>query len=442
MPDASRWPALFQDAQDAIFVLDRRRKLIFANPAWEKLTGQPFAALHGMTCTRRQTGADHAALASVLAPPPEVLDGQSARVQRPLPHAKTGPPWWEIDFLPIRSESEVTGIVGRMNGPGPSSAVTRALTEAEAALRQAVADRHRLESIESRHPSLQAALAQSRLAVQARCGVLIVGEPGTGKQWFARAIHHGSAARDRPFLTLDVAALPTMAVNGVLFGPLGLYRSDGAGTIYIHEPSRLSLDVQDEVAQRLADGALTGPRLIAGTTLVDDPAQSIAQGAMLRPLFDALSVIVIRLPAVRERIAELPALAEQMLARLSSKPLTIAPDALEALAAHTWPGNLTELQFVLQSAIVQTTSGDRVEVNHLPLAIRQSRLAADLPPPAPEAMPPLDAALEQLERKLIRSALEKAKGNRARAAELLSIWRSRLIRRMKALGIDQSEPDV
>ena len=79
------------------------------------------------------------------------------------------------------------------------------------------------------------------------------------------------ALRDRPFLTLDAAVLPTMAVNGVLFGPLGLYRSDGAGTIYVHEPSRLTLDVQDELAQRLADSSSTGPRLIAGTTLVDNP---------------------------------------------------------------------------------------------------------------------------------------------------------------------------
>jgi DNA-binding NtrC family response regulator len=130
-----------------------------------------------------------------------------------------------------------------------------------------------------------------------------------------------------------------------------------------------------------------------------------------------------------------------MLSRLSSKPLTIAADALDALAAHTWPGNLSELQFALQSAISQV-AGDRLEVNHLPLAIRQSRLAADVSPPSTEAMPPLDAALEQLERKMIRNALEKAKGNRARAAELLSIWRSRLIRRMKALGIDESEPEV
>ena len=158
MPDASRWPAFFQDSHDAVFVLDRRRKLVFANPAWEKLTGQSFAELHGMTCTRRQSGADHAALAGVLAPPPEVLEGRSARVQRPLPHAKTGPPWWEIDFLPLRDGSEVLAIIGRLIGPGVVSAVSRPLTQAEAELRQAVAERHRLESIERRYSSLQPAL--------------------------------------------------------------------------------------------------------------------------------------------------------------------------------------------------------------------------------------------------------------------------------------------
>jgi DNA-binding NtrC family response regulator len=288
---------------------------------------------------------------------------------------------------------------------------------------------------------LQPALAQARLAVQARCGVLIVGEPGTGKQWFAHTIHCSSALRDRPFLSLDATALPTMAVNGVLFGPLGLYRSDGAGTIYVHEPSRLTLDVQDEIAQRIGDSGSLGPRLIAGTTLVENPAQPVAQGAMLRPLFDALSVIVIRLPPLRERIAEVPAIVEQLLTRLNPNPLTIASEALDALAAHTWPGNLTELQLVLQHAISQVP-GNRIEVHHLPLAIRQSRIAVDVPAPPTETMTPLDSALEQLERKMIRAALAKAKGNRARAAELLSIWRSRLIRRMKALGIDDNQPEA
>jgi transcriptional regulator with PAS, ATPase and Fis domain len=438
MSDTFRWQALFQHAREPIFVLDGRRRLLFANRAWEAVTGRSFSDLRGLTCTRRQTVVEHAALSAALVPPPEVLEGRSARVTRPLPDAVTGPPWWEFDFLPLMGEKGLIGILGRIRaGARVDGPAARPLSETQAALRNRMADEHRLESLDGRFPALANTLVQARLAAQSRCPVLLVGEAGSGKSWLARAIHCAGAERERPFLSLDAASLPSPAVTGVLFGPLGLYRSDGAGTIYVHEPARLVLDVQDELAQRIGPGADMGPRIIAGTALVADPARPVADGSMLRALYDALTVLIIRLPPLRERAADLPALVPAILQQLSPTPLTLTPEASAAVATYAWPGNLPELQFALQNAI-QNSSGDRIDVANLPLAVRQARLAAEIPAAPAETMPQLDAALEQLERQMIRAAIGKCKGNQTRAAELLGIWRPRLIRRMKALGIEDN----
>src|SRR5262245_55750296 len=344
MADTFRWQALFQQSREPIFVLDRRRRLLFANRAWEALTGRLFYDLRGLACTRRKSGAEHAALAAVLSPPPEALDGRSARVQRPPPKSASGPPWWEIDFLPLAGDDGPIGILGRIRAEASDTTLPRPVTESDAGLRQRVAEQHRLESLDGQFPALASVLTHARLAARLRCPVLIVGAAGTGKRWLAHAIHCASAERDRPFLALDGVALPASAVNGVLFGPLGLYQSGGAGSIYVREPSRLTLDVQDELAQRLGDSADTGPRIIAGTTSVADPAKAVADGTMLQALFAALAVMTIRLPPLRERSQDLPALIAVLLERLSSTPRTVSPEAGECLVAYAWPGNVTELQ--------------------------------------------------------------------------------------------------
>src|SRR5947209_11155957 len=98
--DDFRWQALFQHSLDPVFVLSRRRRLLFANRAWESLTGQSAADARGLTCSRRAADRPLAALARTLCPPAGVMRGESARVQRPAPGAAAGPPWWEIEYVP------------------------------------------------------------------------------------------------------------------------------------------------------------------------------------------------------------------------------------------------------------------------------------------------------------------------------------------------------
>src|SRR5262245_5632296 len=164
MADTFRWQALFQQSREPIFVLDRRRRLLFANHAWEALTGRLFSDLHGLACTRRKSGAEHAALSAVLSPPPEALDGRSARVQRPPPNCASGPPWWEIDFLPLAGDGGPIGILGRIRASASAAAAPRPMTEADAGLRQRVAELHRLDSLDGRFPAFASVLTQARLA--------------------------------------------------------------------------------------------------------------------------------------------------------------------------------------------------------------------------------------------------------------------------------------
>lgn len=437
MADAFRWQQVFQDARGPVFFLDRKRRLVFANSAWERLTGLSFADARGMTCTQRKSDSDLSGLGRTLSPTPEALAGRASHVRRPMPFASNGPPWWDIDFLPLTDDDGFAGLLGRITVIAARyDTMPRRLTEVQAALRERSVQRWRLDALEGRFPSLAPVLSQARLAAKTHSPVAILGERGVGKRWLARAIHYSGDRRDRPFIELDVAALPQPAVAGVLFGPLGVYRTDGAGAIALHEPQRLTLDAQDELAQRLADGTGTGPHILATFERTDDLDKLVADGLMLPALHAALAVIVIRLPPVRDRRGELNAMVEVLLGRAGAKRRDVSPEAWACLQAYSWPGNLVELQSALRTAIERVPDGV-IGPDELPLVVRQAQAAAITPPPAEEKMPALDTVLEQVERRMIRLALEKANGNQTRAAELLSIWRPRLIRRVKALGLDK-----
>jgi transcriptional regulator with PAS, ATPase and Fis domain len=147
----------------------------------------------------------------------------------------------------------------------------------------------------------------------------------------------------------------------------------------------------------------------------------------------ALSPLTITVPPLRERLADLPALVERVLGRLNSDieqgATGLAAEAWDILRAYRWPGNLRELHTVLAEAWGRAKA-ERIDPGDLPLFLRG-------PAPTPERVLPLDKLLEQVERRMLVLALRKARNNKTRAAELLAIWRPRLLRRMEALGIDE-----
>ena len=280
---------------------------------------------------------------------------------------------------------------------------------------------------------------QARLAVQTTVPVLLVGEPGTGKQTLARFIHYQGPMRERPFAAIDCVRLPLSALEEVLFGDF----YSRLGTVYLREPSRLPRNLQLKVC-----AALAGDRSPSRRAAHPGRLRRRSRPGDWRRTADPRIVCVAgradrASAAAGARLDDLPALVGRLLERCNEegepRVRRLAPDVWDVLA-HPWPGNLRKLYAVL-SAARRHAGGERITAADLPASLRLLRRMEETPGRRPERPLPLDALLEQAERRLIEMALQRAGGKRHRAAEILAIWKARLIRRMKALGLGNPEGD-
>ncbi len=438
--DDFRWQAFFRHSTDALFLLDRQRRIRFVNRAWEELAGLSFAQARFLYCRQQNPAtADDTpedVLSHALCPPPEVLQGQPGRVRRllPAPGKITGSRrWWDVDFFPLSDRKGVRGILGRITPAAVVEPVAAApLPERIADLRARAARRYSLEYLPVALPALRRLAEQVRLASQIALPVLLVGEPGTGKHWLARLIHYQGPQRERSFAALDCGRLPVGVVHDVLLGERGDNQRGQLATVYLKDPARLPREFQARLVERIH--SRSGPRLLAGCQA---DVTDVAAGRLLEELHVALGTLVIEVPPLRERRADLPFLVER-LAKTDGGPWKLTPAAWDILERYGWPGNLRELADVLAQA-ARHAVGDTIDALHLPAAVR---LAVEMPVGVPERGLPLDTILEQVERRLLELALQRTGGNRSRAAELLGIWRPRLNRRLEALGITDPSAEI
>jgi two-component system nitrogen regulation response regulator NtrX len=284
--------------------------------------------------------------------------------------------------------------------------------------------------------------------------VLLTGESGTGKELAAAAVHSASRRAGRAFVTVNCAAIPRDLVESEMFGHergaftgaterrLGRFELAHTGTLVLDEIGDLSADAQAKLLRTLETGELQ--RLGAeGTQRVDVRVVSatnrrledaVADGEFREDLFFRLNVFPIRLPALRERLEDLPTLVAHLAERLRPRQApTFTPEALEALAGYAWPGNVRELANLVERLII--LSGPTVDAP----AVRQVLRGAPAPPSTAAAVlgRPLSDALDDFERGLIGAALAQAKGSIAEAARLLQTDRANLYRRMRRLGLDR-----
>jgi DNA-binding NtrC family response regulator len=408
-----------------VFVLTKNRRLQYANPAWEKLTGTKLDDALGMVCSARRHSS---ALAAALAPTPEALAGRPDTARRPAPPNRTGPPWWDVSFAPLAGDGDLLGVVGFITVIGePVPAAARKIPAAVMAIRDRHASTFTFDLLAGTSPTAERFVAQARLAAQTTAPVWVVGEPGSGKETTARVIHHAGAQRERMFVGVDCAGLQPYLIESLLAGHGGLAGSDRVGTVYLKDPAALPRDLQQHLAELFADAKPNAPRLVCGSA---HTAAEDARDRGLIPDFHAgLSVLEIRVPPLRERADDIARTATRLLEKATAG---IDPSVFEVASAYPWPGNLRELRDVLAGAVATAGTG-RVTRDHLPWDLRV-RAGLDGPPPA---SPPLklDAILEAVEKRLLRLALRKAGGNATRAAELLGVWRARLLRRVQALGL-------
>jgi transcriptional regulator with PAS, ATPase and Fis domain len=431
-----RWRALFQRTRDALFVLNRQRRFLFVNTAWEMQTRLSAAEARGLACVRRplqQQDPWDIVVRSLCCPPPEVQKGRAARVRRLVPGSPAEARWWVIDFMPLASADGLLAIIGKLSGAAdPDPVATLPLPEKLMALREGIRRRYSIESLAAHSVGSQLIEAQVRVAGEIVAPILICGEAGTGKQWIARVIHGQSTWHEQPFLVVDCRRLPAELIGDLCQAP-----GDSHRTIFLKEPQHLPRDYQLRLHEAIRAGAdKSGPRVVAACSSA--PAGEVAAGRLVQELYATLATLVIHVAPLRERMADLPLLVQQLLPRANGSQgacaTALAPEASELLGRYAWPGNLRELYAALQCGCVRA-KGNRIEAENLPAHIRLALRLDEVESPQPARLMSLDQILEMTERRLIVRALGYAKGNRNRAAELLSIWRPRLLRRMQALGI-------
>jgi DNA-binding NtrC family response regulator len=280
--------------------------------------------------------------------------------------------------------------------------------------------------------------------------VLVTGETGVGKELVAHAIHDHGDRRARPFVAVNLAALPPALLESELFGHEkgsftgaigrheGRFEIAADGTLFLDEIADLEPQLQTKLLRVLEDRRF---ERVGGTAQLESRARIIsatsrriepgAQDARMREdLYYRLGVLHIAVPPLRERRQDIPALVQAFLAA-STPRHAISEAALDRLVEYHWPGNVRELRHVIQQACVMSAA----EV----LAPEDFLLRA-APAPLPATDPPRDldlrAALDRLERSMIEEALARAKGNRAEAARLLGIRRALLYARLRYFGLD------
>ena len=306
---------------------------------------------------------------------------------------------------------------------------------------------------------------QARRAAQTSSTVLLLGETGTGKELLAHAIHASSARSDRPFISLNIAAVPDTLLEAEFFGVApgaytgadrkgreGKFRLAHGGTLFLDEIGDMPLALQAKLLRALQEGEIEplgsnqllpfDARVIAATSR--DLGRLVREGNFREDLFYRLNVLPIRVPPLRERredmVALVEVLGEDMALRNGQQPPELSPDALALLCAQVWRGNIRELRNVLEQAMMRSDS-NHITALHLELVLRESGVEQLAPAPiraapgptevatAPSVLPLADQVAE-LERKAIALAVTATRGNKVAAAQMLGISRAKLYDRL------------
>jgi len=288
--------------------------------------------------------------------------------------------------------------------------------------------------------------------------VLITGESGTGKELVASAIHRQSGRADRPFVTVNSAAIPRDLVESELFGHekgaftgagdrrLGRFELADGGTLLLDEVGDLGLEAQAKLLRVLETGVIErvgGERPVAVNVRVlaatnKDLARATREGRFREDLLFRLNVLPVHIAPLRERVEDVAPLVRHFLARQAARlgrRLTIDTGALELLVTYPWPGNVRELANLVERLAI-LASGDAITAADVTRVLPAEGAARAAASAAGNADTPLAATLDQYERQLIAAALSAAKGNVADAARRLSTDRANLYRRMRRLGLE------
>ena len=326
----------------------------------------------------------------------------------------------------------------------------RRLEAENISLRESVSDTSsEIPQIVAESPAMKSVLKLVERIGPADANVLITGENGTGKEVITRVLHSISSRRAKPLISLNAGALAEGVFESELFGHVrgaftdaksdrvGRFELADGGTLFLDEIGNVPLNLQAKLLRVIETGEFervgssktqkVNVRLLSATNA--DLHGEVAQGRFRQDLLFRLNTVEIRLPPLRDRIEDIPVLAEHFLKlhreRYRRPIVGFTPEALSALRHHLWPGNVRELDHVIERAVLMST-GNLVTAFDLALeATPDARLSARLE----------EMSLEDAERLLIKKALARFEGNANRAAEALGLSRSALYRRLQKYGL-------
>ncbi len=330
----------------------------------------------------------------------------------------------------------------------------RELTAENRLLREQLKTHQGFSNLVGVSPKMRTVYGLILKAAVKRHPVLITGESGTGKELVAHAIHAHSPWRDKPFVPVDCGALTPTLIESELFGHVrgaftganqnrqGLLASARGGTVFLDEVSELPVDLQAKLLRALQEREIKPigsdlrlrleARVIAATN--QDVQAAIKNGSLRKDLYFRLNVLTVKMPPLRERKSDIPALVHSFLdlhGGGDGRALGVSFEAMTRLMTYNWPGNVRELENCIQRALA-LGAGPMIQVKDLPSNVLYT---------AGERMEgPEISTLQELERRAILHALEVAAGDRGRAAKLLGIGKTTIYRKLKEYGLKDTYP--
>jgi DNA-binding NtrC family response regulator len=348
-----------------------------------------------------------------------------------------------VDFLPKPFSLDHLSVVVE------KALEVRKLRDENRELREALGKRYQFENIIGNSPAMQEIFATITRVAPTRATVLLCGESGVGKDMIARAIHHHSPRRDKPFVKINCTAIPENLMESELFGyergaftganvsKPGKFEIANTGTVMLDEigdvPGGIQVKLlrilQEHEFERLGSNKTmhTDVRVVAATNV--DLRAALEQGTFREDLYYRLNVVPLNIPPLRERKDDIPYLVEHFVQKFGGE---ISEAAMEKLMSYHWPGNVRELENVVERSIL-LAPGPRVgpEDIRLDTAQRTRPVAASDNHFLPEGM-----TLDEYEQSIIREALKRASGNKSQAARLLGLTRNALRYRLAQMGLD------
>ncbi|MEZ6058541.1 MAG: sigma-54 dependent transcriptional regulator [Planctomycetaceae bacterium] len=324
------------------------------------------------------------------------------------------------------------------------------------ALSRRLDEKFGFEGVVGNSPAMNRVIEQLKNLAPTDTTVLILGESGTGKELVARALHQNSPRKNKPFVPLNISALPESIVESELFGHeqgaftgaankrIGRFEHANGGTLFLDEVGEMPMETQIKLLRVLEDRRITrvgsneekpiNVRLVAATNA--DLKKGVDEGTFRRDLYYRISVVTISLPPLRERRGDIPLLIDHFIkelqVRMGREVQGVSRAARQALMSHDWPGNIRQLRNVLEGMLALDVDG-LLDVDDLPGELAPLAVEPDgTPLPAQAGADRLiGRPLEEVERFYIARALELSEGKRDEAAKMLGIGSRTMYRKIK-----------